>query len=108
MSKGREWAFAERFALDLSGLAVFTEAASGAYVFGPILAARAGARRVYAVTRDSRYARAEAVIAATREAAVHWGVEGVVEVAAGRPVEWVADADVFTNSGFVRPIDRAM
>lgn len=98
----------ERFALDLTDLAIYTEAASGAYAFAPILAARAGARRVYAVTRDSRYATAESVIQATREAAARWGVDEVVEVAEGRPGEWVSDADVFTNSGFVRPIDRAM
>jgi hypothetical protein len=98
----------ERFALDLSDLTVFTEAASGAYQHAPILAARAGARRVYAVTRDSRYASATSVIQATREAATRWGVDEVVEVGEGRPAEWIAEADVFTNSGFVRPIDRAM
>lgn len=98
----------KRFALDLSGLAIFTEAASGPYLFAPILAARAGARRVYAVTRDSRYGSAESVIAATRDAAEHWRVGNVVEVATGRPAEWVADADIVTNSGFVRPIDVAM
>src|SRR4051794_24916572 len=98
----------ERFALDLAGLAIYTEAASGAYALNPILAARAGARRVYAVTRDSRYATAESVLRATREAAALWGVESVVDVAGGRPDAWVADADVVTNSGFVRPIDRAM
>jgi hypothetical protein len=98
----------QRFALELSGLAVFTEAASGAYMPAPILAARAGARRVYAVTRDSRYASAESVIDDTRAAAERWDVGNVVEVAATRPSEWIADADVFTNSGFVRPIDRVM
>ena len=98
----------QRFALDLSGLAVFTEAASGPYLFAPILAARAGARRVYAVTRDSRYGSAESVIAATGEAAEHWRVGDVVEVATGRPGDWVADADIITNSGFVRPIRGAM
>jgi hypothetical protein len=98
----------ERFALDLTDLAIYTEAASGAYEFAPILAARAGARRVYAVTRDSRFATAESVMRATREAAARWGVDEIVEVAEGRPGEWVSDADVFTNSGFVRPIDRAM
>jgi hypothetical protein len=98
----------QRFALDLSGLSIFTEAASGRYMHAPILVARAGARRVYAVTRDSNYASAESVMAETREAAERFGVGDVVEVAGTRPAEWIADADVFTNSGFVRPIDRAM
>jgi hypothetical protein len=98
-----------RFALDLSGLTVLTEAASGPYLWAPIIAARAGARRVYAVTRDSSYAPAAAVIADTRAAAARWGVADSVHVAEGRPApEWVAEADIVTNSGFVRPIDRAM
>jgi hypothetical protein len=98
----------QRFGLDLSGLAIYTEAASGPYMPAPILAAHAGARRVYAVTRDSGYATAESVVAETREAVEQWGVGDVVEVATARRAEWIADADVFTNSGFVRPVDRAM
>ena len=97
-----------RFALDLSGLAVFTEAASGAYQWAPIMCARAGARRVYAVTRDSRYASADEVTRSTLAAAAQFGVADAIDVAAGRPAEWVADADLFTNSGFVRPIDAGM
>jgi hypothetical protein len=99
---------AERFTLDLSGLTVFTEAASGPYMAAPSLAARAGARCVYAVTRDSHYGRAGAVAEETHAAAEQWGVDDVVQVGTGRPPEWIAGADVFTNSGFVRPIDRAM
>src|SRR5690606_1365873 len=44
-----------RCRLDLSGLTVLTEAASGAYVVTPVLAALAGAARVIAVTRTTRY-----------------------------------------------------
>jgi hypothetical protein len=98
----------ERFGLDLSGLAVYTEAASGPYLLAPVLTALAGARRVYAVTRDSRHAPADAVVEATLDAASRWGVANVVDVGVGRQAAWVADADVFTNSGFVRPIDAAM
>ncbi len=98
----------DRFGLDLSGLTVYTEAASGPYLPAPILTALAGARRVYAVTHDSRYAPAQAVVEATLDAASRWGVADVVEVAVGRQPAWVAEADIFTNSGFVRPIDAAM
>ena len=44
----------ERLQLDLRGLAVLTEAASGAYACTPVLAAMAGARWVYAYARDTR------------------------------------------------------
>jgi hypothetical protein len=100
--------FVERFALDLSGLAVFTEAASGAYLWAPLLCARAGAGRVYAVTRDSRYASADEVTRTTLAAADQLGVAGTLDIAVGRRPDWLADADVFTNSGFVRPIDAGM
>ncbi len=43
----------ERLGLQLSGLRVLTEAASGAFVVTPLIAARAGASRVHAVTTDS-------------------------------------------------------
>ena len=48
----RRWL--KHFALNLEGLKVLTEAASGAYLYGPILAALASANKVYAVAADSR------------------------------------------------------
>src|SRR5690606_6761532 len=51
----------ERCALDLRDATVLTEAATGAYVVTPVLAAMAGARRVIAVTRSSRYGSVEQV-----------------------------------------------
>jgi hypothetical protein len=94
--------------LSLEGLAVYTEAASGAYLFAPILAAMAGARRVYAVTRDSSYGRAAEVEAATLTAARTAGVADRILVTDSKTAEHVGDSDIITNSGFVRPIDATM
>ena len=94
--------------LDLSGLTVFTEAASGPYLHTPILAAVAGAARVYAVAADSPYALRDDVAAATAEAARAHGVADRVEVVFERAPEHVGDSDIVTNSGFVRPIDRGL
>jgi hypothetical protein len=91
--------------LDLSGLNVLTEAASGPYVVTPVIALLAGAERVLALTRDSRYASAEAVIAQTRALEALCGVEGSVEIHAQRSLDLFAQADIVTNLGFVRPID---
>jgi hypothetical protein len=91
--------------LDLSGLTVLTEAASGPYVVTPIIAALAGAERVLALTRDSRYASAEAVIAQTRALEALCGVEASVEICTRRSLDLFAQADIVTNLGFVRPID---
>jgi hypothetical protein len=44
----------DRLELDLSGKVVLTEAATGAYIVTPVIAALAGAE-VYAFTKDTRY-----------------------------------------------------
>lgn len=95
----------EFFALDLSGLTVLTEAASGAYVVTPVIAELAGAERVLALTRDSCYASADAVITQTRALEALCGVEGGVEIHTRRTHTLFARADIITNLGFVRPID---
>jgi len=98
----------ERCALDLSGLTVLTEAATGAYVVTPVLAAMAGAERVFAVTRDTRYGTVDEVYAATMELAGHSGTENRIEIVTGKADAIVSRADIITNSGHVRPIDARM
>jgi hypothetical protein len=94
----------ERCGLDLSGATVLTEAASGAYAVTPVLAAMAGARHVYALTRATRYGSAEEVTAETLALAGLAGVESRVTVTTQRRPETVALADIVTNSGHVRPM----
>jgi hypothetical protein len=96
--------FIERFHLDLSGLVVLTEAASGPYLATPLTAALAGADRVVAVTDDSEYASGEEVANATARTAEAWEVADRIEIRIGRQPEWFGEADIVTNSGFVRPI----
>ena len=93
------------FAVDLSGLTVYTEAASGTYLLTPIMAALAGAKKVFAQTRDSRFANAEVVCRETMQAATAFGVADKIEVRVGRFDEGLAQSDIVTNSGFVRPLD---
>ncbi len=92
--------------LDLSGLTVLTEAASGAYVVTPIIAAMAGAARVIAITRDSRFATAAEVVRQTRALEQLAGLKERVEIHTARNLELFASADIVTNLGFVRPIDK--
>lgn len=91
--------------LDLSGLTVLTEAASGPFVVTPVIAALAGAERVLALTRDSRYGSVAEVIAQTRALDALCGVRRAAEIYPGRPAELFAQADIVTNLGFVRPLD---
>jgi hypothetical protein len=92
--------------LDLKGLTVLTEAASGPYVVTPVIAALANAERVIAITADSRFASAEEVVAQTRALEALSGVDREIEVHTERSPELFARADIVTNLGFVRPIDE--
>jgi hypothetical protein len=95
----------ERSRLDLSGQVVLTEAASGAYVVTPLLAACAGAERVYAMTRSTKYGTAKAITEETLALATMAGVRHRIEIVNGRSPAIVSRADIVTNSGHVRPID---
>jgi|SRR4051794_12696299 hypothetical protein len=92
--------------IDLDDAVVVTEAATGAYALTPIIAALAGARHVYGFTRSTRYGSVAEVVRQTHDLAVEAGVLDRIEVRTDRPVTVVDRADVVTNSGHVRPIDR--
>lgn len=96
------------FSLDLSGLLIYTEAATGPYLFTPILAALAGAKKVYAITVDSRFATREWVKEETVAAASEWGVADRLEVVFEKTEDSVGESDIITNTGFVRPINLEM
>lgn len=91
--------------LDLSGLTVLTEAASGPYVVTPIIAAIAGAERILALTQNSSYASVEIVLNQTRALEVLCGVEDRVDIYTQRSLDLFSQADLVTNLGFVRPIN---
>jgi hypothetical protein len=92
--------------LDLSGSVVLTEAAAAAYVVTPVVAAMAGASRVYAFTRTTRYGSAEEVTAQTEELATQAGVQDRLTIIVKKTPDVLAQADIVTNSGHLRPIDR--
>lgn len=96
-----------RCELDLDGLVVLTEAASGPYVVTPLLAALAGARRVLAVTRDSPWGTAAEVCRLTEGLALELGITAsVLRVTTAHPRDLAAEADIVTNSGHLRPLDQ--
>ena len=98
----------ERCHLDLRGAVVLTEARTGAYIVTPILAAMAGASHVLAVTRSTRYGSVEQVCEQTLHLAELAGVNGGIEVVSAKTATLVAQADIITNSGHVRPLDAIM
>lgn len=98
----------QQLRVDLSGLTVFTEAASGPYLPTPLMAALAGAARVYAKTTDSRFASGDHVAVETMQLAEAWGVADRIKILQERSLAAIAESDIITNTGFVRPIDRAL
>ncbi|MBN9519691.1 hypothetical protein J0H58_14410 [bacterium] len=96
----------ERCGLNLRGRVVFTEAATGAYAVTPVLAARAGAERVFALARPSRFGTVAEARCTTEALAAEAGVAGRVRVVTEKRPDLIREADVVTNSGHVRPIDR--
>lgn len=95
----------ERCKIDLSGKVILTEAATGAYVVTPVLAAMAGAEKVFAITKDTCHGKVQQVREQTEELAHISGVTHVIEIITQKQQNVVAQADIITNSGHVRPID---
>ena len=93
------------FQLDLSGLTILTEAASGYYVLTPLIAALAGAKNVLSLTRDSKYGKSADIHQETMALARHWKVDDKIQVLYDRSDIRIEEADIVTNLGFVRPLD---
>ncbi len=93
--------------LDLTGICILTETASGPFVLTPILAAVAGADKVIAVSQNSRYGTVEQVKRYTEEWASEFGVLDKIRISSQRPVVFAPEVDLVTNLGFVRPIDES-
>ncbi len=95
-----------RFDMDLSGLVVLTEAASGYYMLTCLIAALGRADRVLAVTKDSRFGKSTDIVKSTMELAARWQVDSQIEIIQSRFDTNVSQADIVTNLGVVRPLDK--
>jgi hypothetical protein len=90
--------------LNLSGLIILTEAASGAYATTAVIAAMAGAERVYAYARPSRYGSVAEVEAWVLRLASFVGVADRITVLDTIPEDILGSVDIVTNSGHLRPL----
>ena len=98
--------FIRELDLNLSNLIVLTEAASGNYIFTPLIAAMANAEMVFAFTRDSKYGKARDIMENTMLFAEYLGVDEIVETVDVLKPRIIKKADIVTNLGFLRPIDK--
>jgi hypothetical protein len=97
----------DRCGLALSGLTVLTEAATGAYMVTPVLAAMAGAD-VFALAAGTPYGSSQELVDTTAGLARLAGVADRIEFIDRKEPAVLAGADIVTNSGQVRPIDSSM
>jgi hypothetical protein len=92
--------------LNLKGKTVLTEAATGAYVVTPILAALAGAK-VYAYSKTTRYGTIEEVFANTKKIAESYTNKKLdIHLIDTVSPEIISQADIITNSGHLRPLNE--
>ena len=94
------------FLLDLRGISVLTEAASGPFVVTSLIAALAGAERVVAVTKDSNYGLAGDIQEYTEKWANELGVAERISITTESAYMYADSSELVTNLGFVRPIDE--
>ena len=91
--------------LDLSGLHVLTEAATAAYSATPVIAAFAGAE-VVAKAKDSRFGPVAQIRRETESLAAALGLNHRITIVEAVSDAQIAAADIVTNSGHLRPLDR--
>jgi len=90
--------------LDLEGLTVFTEAASGHYKWTPIIAALAGSRKVYAIAKDSKYGKRAGIKKEIDRIALRLNCANKLKIVYDK--KDIPKADIITNLGHVRPINK--
>ena len=92
--------------LSLANKVVLTEAATGAYAVTAVMAAYAGATRVYAYCKESKHGTAEECREHVIKLAEHMDVSNRISVKSSFDEEIWRCADIVTNSGNVRPITK--
>lgn len=95
----------EQLKLDLTDMTVLTEAASGNFIVTPIIALKAGAKKVYVVTRDSSYGKKTEVMEYLEDFVDAVGEKFSKIICVDDKNSVAQQVNIVTNSGFVRPID---
>ena len=94
--------------LNLTGLNVLTEVGSNNYLYTPLIAAIAGAENVYAWCNDSPYGLASDVKKQLDFVSSFLELNTPIVVKMNEQVvEHIRTANIITNSGSIRPIDKS-
>ncbi len=95
------------FDLNLKGMNVLTEAASGNFVVTPLIAALAGAENVFAIAKNSRYGSVEEI----KEYINLWVEKlnidkNIITITDESPSIYAKNSNIVTNLGTIRPINK--
>lgn len=92
--------------LNLEGLTVLTEIGSSYYFYTPFIAALSGAKKVFAWTGTNSYFECNELVSQAVQLTQQLNLEHIIEFSVNeKPVTHIQEADVITNSGFLRPLD---
>ena len=91
--------------LNLKKLVVYTEAASGYYIFTPVIAALTGAD-VIAFSKDSIYGTVKDIKKDLKQWAQEFRVVDKIKIVTQKNKEDISRSNIVTNSGFLRPINK--
>jgi len=92
--------------LDLSNLVILTEAASGYWSFTPFIAAKSDAKEVICLVKNSKYGTIEQIKNNFLILKNYFDKKSVVSVYDKIDSTLINRADIVTNSGHIRPIDK--
>lgn len=95
----------DKYNINLTGLTILTEAASGVYMYNPMILILAGAKRVLTFCRGSRFGSVKQVETFMRSIYGAVGLNERYEFITDLTNEHIGSADIVTNSGHLRPID---
>ncbi len=96
----------EKLSLNLNGKTVLTEVGTGNYLYTPIIPAIAGAKRVYAVAKNTKYGNAEETINKCRIILNELNLNQVEFFIDTVPSAELGNVEIITNSGNLRPINE--
>lgn len=94
--------------LDLCGTSILTEAGTNHFIFTPLIAYRAGAKKIFVWLKDTGFGNAENIYKRFIEIATNLNLD-ISKFEFGinkRPDDHIRQSDIITNLGSVRPINK--
>ena len=95
--------------LDLSELTILTEAATGLFALSPIIAQMAGAKKIYALSQDTKYGSIAEVCEQIDAIINYFNLDvNAIQIINKTKFSLYDEIDIVTNLGNVRPINEAI